>query len=602
MGGVPVLLLVAALGVDYGWQPDGVGGVEYVIQVPPDQWDHVKQVGEISSVIDPQVQGRVSRVIIRVGTEKLPRIAPARAQSTSEPQLSNIAAADLVPMPIPSMSDVQRAIPIPGKAATQGVMQSANEAVMKPDPSDPPGSGFSLPPTLQDAANQASNAMRGAADQFQQNLATAAQSQLDTAMNQLRPTDAQTQDALNRLGATAREAAGAFVGSGGPAITGDPSLARGATGRDAVPPFTGADPSGAMARARGTGPTTDPAADRSADWRPLGSTPTQPQAAAPGTFGNTAANPNSSAFNPGSNFGRVPESLRSSEQSGPFATNPNTNNASTNPNLYTQTPSNFGSGAAVDPRSSAAAGGMIGGAANPYNTPGFSTPNFANNSSSSFDPNLTREQVLALPPGAFSFNAFGVPVDRNGVPVANNQTAMGQTAMNQTTQPYPNYNPTAAQTSPYNASPYAASPYPPTQGWANGPTTSGLPTTGASTSLGSPNVYPGQTLAPTDSNLARYNQPADNRLASAGTSMRTTRTEDELMSSSDLSSLRTSPSSLSRSPVMRPTVAAQPFFNGLLLLSIVANFYLIFWLKNLRHQFRDLVAAKRMAQPNNPAS
>ena len=45
----------------------------------------------------------------------------------------------------------------------------------------------------------------------------------------------------------------------------------------------------------------------------------------------------------------------------------------------------------------------------------------------------------------------------------------------------------------------------------------------------------------------------------------------------------------------RPTVTAQPLFNGLLLISIVANVYLIFWLKNLRHQFRDLVAAKRIA-------
>jgi hypothetical protein len=45
----------------------------------------------------------------------------------------------------------------------------------------------------------------------------------------------------------------------------------------------------------------------------------------------------------------------------------------------------------------------------------------------------------------------------------------------------------------------------------------------------------------------------------------------------------------------RQTVTAQPLFNGLLLISIVANIYLIFWLKNLRHQFRDLVAAKRLA-------
>jgi hypothetical protein len=49
----------------------------------------------------------------------------------------------------------------------------------------------------------------------------------------------------------------------------------------------------------------------------------------------------------------------------------------------------------------------------------------------------------------------------------------------------------------------------------------------------------------------------------------------------------------------RQQVAAQPLFNGLLLISFVANIYLIFWLKNLRIQFRDLVAAKRIANSNH---
>jgi hypothetical protein len=49
----------------------------------------------------------------------------------------------------------------------------------------------------------------------------------------------------------------------------------------------------------------------------------------------------------------------------------------------------------------------------------------------------------------------------------------------------------------------------------------------------------------------------------------------------------------------RDVVAPQPLFNGLLLISLVANVYLIFWLKNLRLQFRDLVAAKRMASSNS---
>lgn len=47
-------------------------------------------------------------------------------------------------------------------------------------------------------------------------------------------------------------------------------------------------------------------------------------------------------------------------------------------------------------------------------------------------------------------------------------------------------------------------------------------------------------------------------------------------------------------------VAAQPIFNGMLLLSVVTNVYLLFWLKNLRLQFRDNVASRRAASNNTP--
>ena len=50
------------------------------------------------------------------------------------------------------------------------------------------------------------------------------------------------------------------------------------------------------------------------------------------------------------------------------------------------------------------------------------------------------------------------------------------------------------------------------------------------------------------------------------------------------------------------SVTTQPLFNGLLLISIVANVYLIFWLKNLRLQYHEMVAAKRMASSNASSS
>ncbi len=52
----------------------------------------------------------------------------------------------------------------------------------------------------------------------------------------------------------------------------------------------------------------------------------------------------------------------------------------------------------------------------------------------------------------------------------------------------------------------------------------------------------------------------------------------------------------------RNQVASQPFFNGLLLISFVANIYLMFWLKNLRLRFRDLVVAKRLSNANTQPS
>jgi hypothetical protein len=51
------------------------------------------------------------------------------------------------------------------------------------------------------------------------------------------------------------------------------------------------------------------------------------------------------------------------------------------------------------------------------------------------------------------------------------------------------------------------------------------------------------------------------------------------------------------------TVAAQPFFNFVLLISLVGNAYLIFETSNLRRKFRNMIASVRAtkisAQPAN---
>ena len=122
MGGVPLLMLATVTVISYGWQPSDDGGLDYIIQVSPDQVDEFRR-GEISSVIDPAVQGRVTRVIVRVGTDPLPKILPSLAASDVRDQQN---------------------LPIP---------ESKSVALMKPDPGTP-GSGpsFQLPADIMQVA------------------------------------------------------------------------------------------------------------------------------------------------------------------------------------------------------------------------------------------------------------------------------------------------------------------------------------------------------------------------------------------------------------------------------------------------------------------
>jgi hypothetical protein len=68
-----LLLVLSAWAVliDYGWQPAGGGGHEYIIQVQPELIDTFRAEG-FSSEIPPQVQD-IRRIRIVVGDEKLPR-------------------------------------------------------------------------------------------------------------------------------------------------------------------------------------------------------------------------------------------------------------------------------------------------------------------------------------------------------------------------------------------------------------------------------------------------------------------------------------------------------------------------------------------------
>lgn len=150
MGAAPLLIMLAAVGVDYGWQPDGTtsprgDNVEYIIQIPPDQLDQIKSIGEITSAIDPEIQGRISKVVVRVGTDKLPRdagrAATIAAASRSNPRSNELGGDDAL-IPIPEINDSQNAI---AQARTDQGDSPGSEALMKPDPQ---AGGFALPGSL----------------------------------------------------------------------------------------------------------------------------------------------------------------------------------------------------------------------------------------------------------------------------------------------------------------------------------------------------------------------------------------------------------------------------------------------------------------------
>jgi len=152
MGAVPVLIMLAAVGVDYGWQPDGTtssrgDNVQYIVQIPPHQLDQIRSVGEITSTIDPSIQGRVTQIVVQIGTGPLPRDA-GRALSHSAPTAAPVAQAvaladDAAEIPIPEMpADSQAALASKAAGGPGLAAESGSESLMKPDPQ---GSGFQFP-------------------------------------------------------------------------------------------------------------------------------------------------------------------------------------------------------------------------------------------------------------------------------------------------------------------------------------------------------------------------------------------------------------------------------------------------------------------------
>ena len=72
MSPLPLLIALSSVGIDAGWEPLKDGGLEYTVQIEPQQLRMLRPGGELVSEIPPQSRD-IRRIRITVGTEKLAR-------------------------------------------------------------------------------------------------------------------------------------------------------------------------------------------------------------------------------------------------------------------------------------------------------------------------------------------------------------------------------------------------------------------------------------------------------------------------------------------------------------------------------------------------
>lgn len=678
MGGIPtMLLMIATAGVTYGWQPDRNGDdaadVEYLVQVSPAELAQLQRSelqksgssrpAQISSVIDPQVRGHVSRIVLRVGTGDLPRTLPAG--------LSN-----------------QRV------------------ATLKPDPQG--GGGFGLPSSLQ---NSASNAVNGAANQLGNQAIDRAGRAIQNGADQA---GQQANNLLDRIRGNTQDARTA-----GRSLVAPPSTRPGNNplGNNRANQTSSPNP---FAQPRTGGPSTSPTGQNSQtgrdnQWSRFAEQQQQQQQNSRGvdaslasnglrssdTFGqmpNALQNPNASQNN-----GASQNSVLSGRDAGesPFSnrTGREQDSANVAGAIYSQidqTKRDFQYGLgnnSANNRNTAGTPSTRSGYQQPRSTTSRSTSldSYADRNQQGNDyqgstgrnPKLNRDQIAA---GGWDFDDYNRLVNRSGqlVRVDDRQPSFAdRTGSGTSLNGY-------ADTNNSQQPARLGSPSLNDRGRSNsGMTGNGMSNNGTSyngtydrslannrtstqsrDAWGQPIVNQDErdrylreqdlrdrdrfasnsvtnivgtrdNLRGTDSRATRYpstnnadrdSRYQDSRYPSSGsqyadldeagqryaarvpdnrsTTQRPTYDrsaevrQQGLNRSNNGTDFTPSPSPAPVSQAgFTPTgslikpkpVAAQPLFNGLLLISIVANLYLIFWLKNLRVQFKDMVTAKRMA-------
>jgi hypothetical protein len=501
----------------------------------------------------------------------------------------NNKAADFQPIPIPQIAKNTGPNPIPAPSEMSLAESNAprSESVMKPDPADGTGGGFSFP----GLANNTNDAIRSAGEQVRTNVGAGAPDRLDTTINQLLggPSSDTVDNPLSRLGAAVNNLVnGGNRPSTAPVATnqGWPPATFGAVDPSAptrmqTPSFTTPNSgAGNFATTRPGGPSTDPT-QNSAQWVPsdLNQNLSETQRNSLALEAARAAAAGQTGLG---NLGRPPESLGNrTANTGLGATPGFAANSGT-----TGFANGFG-------QSSTFAGAPTTG----QSTFPYSNSTFVNSESRQYevDPNLTAAERAALPPGAYTFDNAGQPITFEGVRV----DRFGKQIDTRIGTPVP---------STFGSNPSSFSDI--------NPLSTSRPTSSFD-SLANQSSRLTNTADPRTYNQydQRTNNSADSRLASAGSSLAdrstfattstpTTASDPRSRDLNDPSTLASDPASIIRASTLGrgAQFTTQPIFNVLLLLSIITNFYLLYWLSNLRHRVHDLVTAKRLSQSSATVS
>ncbi len=577
MGAAPVLIMLAAVGVDYGWHPDGTtssqgDNIEYIVQIAPDQLQQLKSIGEITSTIDPAVQGRVSRIVVKIGTGPLPQDAgrtrkPALSvQNSGDGQMKFADAADTADMPRPQITGNVPRVQLAGDS--RGLpTTSGSQALLKPDPQ-----GFAMPESAAQAGQSALDQVR---------------SGVNNAGTQL---EAQAQSAFDAIPGATKQAASDILNRAVDSVkTGiNQNLAPG-TNAASAPNFTG------TANGASFQFNPDPAtAGRDNQWNDLS-----------GRSGAAAGVP--STDTPARNANWTNTTTSSSANNAPATTDPRTtfgmttNAGPATTAAITPTTNSGLSGAAVSQPKTPNDPGWSGyGTSSTFGTapagvslPTNNTNNVANNSAPGY--------------GTPSYPANGGFANTNNQ-APNTGVTAGADYYNQNSAAQSPYAHTASSwntpsTQPNNA-PNTSTAWPPTtypNSGTNLPNTN--PATANTTAMEQLIVEQAEKLKQMQSKVDSLQQRdrAQTNLVNL--------TDDQIRSASDwanspqaraererLSATTTTQPPATYQPTKSRNVDAPRFFNFILLLSLVGNAYLIFETNNLRRKFKSMISSVRASK------